>query len=520
MRYVLLIILPFLLYGTPFKVATYNVENLFDAVYDGTEYEDYTPGKHNWNRRMVETKLNHTAEVICDLDADVLGLQEIENERILGQLVEKLKKVGCPYVYSAVSHKKGSSIQVALLSRFPIVKKHDIQVSFAPRVRNILEVEVEVKGYPLTFFVNHWKSRAYKGYESKRIAYAKALQERIARMPEGKEYIILGDFNSDYNAYITLEPKHNDTNGKTAFNDVLQTKVGQYLVEESQISKASRGVHFSLWQELPSHKRWSHNFYGKKSSIDQIVLPQQLFDSRGIEYVNNSFGVFKAPYLFTPKGYINRWEYKNKKHTGKGYSDHLPVYALFDTKAYVAEVAKTDPKQLLKKTVDDLYTVESLAQPVVLEDVVVVLKRGQNALIKQTSTSRGIFLYGCAGSLEEGRSYDVLVEGISTYKGLKEVTNVSVLKEKARVNLETYSVYADDFNAKNLRQNEVVRNLKGVYKDGFLYTEGIKIPLYFKKRKLTPQNGSRLKIDYGHLGYYKKLQLVIYDAGDFEILEE
>ncbi|OZA60065.1 MAG: hypothetical protein B7X69_05450 [Sulfurovum sp. 39-42-12] len=129
-------------------------------------------------------------------------------------------------------------------------------------------------------------------------------------------------------------------------------------------------------------------------------------------------------------------------------------------------------------------------------------------------------MYGCAGSLEEGRSYDVLVEGISTYKGLKEVTNVSVLKEKARVNLETYSVYADDFNAKNLRQNEVVRNLKGVYKDGFLYTEGIKIPLYFKKRKLTPQNGSRLKIDYGHLGYYKKLQLVIYDAGDFEILEE
>ncbi|MHB0992988.1 MAG: endonuclease/exonuclease/phosphatase family protein [Sulfurovum sp.] len=520
MRYILLIILPFLLYGAPFKVATYNVENLFDAVYDGTEYDDYTPGKHNWNARTVEIKLNHTAEVICDLDADVLGLQEIENERILGQLVEKLKKVGCPYKYSAVSHKKGSSIQVALLSRFPIVKQHDIQVSFAPRVRNILEVEVDINGNPLTFFVNHWKSKAYKGDESKRIAYAKALQERISRMPEGKEYIILGDFNSDYNAYMTLEPKNNDTNGKTAFNDVLQTKVGQYLVEESQISKASRGVHFSLWQELEPHKRWSHNFYGKKSSIDQIVLPQQLFDSRGIEYVNNSFGVFKAPYLFTQKGYINRWEYKNKKHTGKGYSDHLPVYAMFDTKAYVAEDKKTDPKQVLKKTVDDLYTVGSLAQPVVLDDVVVVLKRGQNALLKQTSTSRGIFLYGCAGSLEEGRSYDVLVEGISTYKGLKEVTNFSILKEKATVSLESYYLHADDFNAKNLRQNEVVRNLKGEYKVGFLYTEGIKIPLYFKKRKLTPKNGSRLKIDYGHLGYYKKLQLVIYDAGDFEILEE
>jgi exonuclease III len=409
---------------------------------------------------------------------------------------------------------------VALLSRFPIVKQQDIQVSFAPRVRNILEVEVDVNGNPLTFFVNHWKSRAYKGYESKRIAYAKALQERIATLGENKEYVILGDFNSDYDVYRTLERKNNDTNGKTAFNDILKTKIGAHLVEEAQMRGAGKGVHFSLWQELVPHKRWSHNFYGKKSSIDQIVLPKQLFDGRGIEYVNNSFGVFKASYLFTQKGYINRWEYKNKKHTGKGYSDHLPVYALFDTKAYVAEDKKTDPKQVLKKTIDDLYTVESLAQPVVLDDVVVVLKRGQNALIKQAGASRGIFLYGCADSLVEGRSYDVLVEGLSTYKGLKEVTNASILVEKATVNLETYYLHAEGFNSKNLRQNEVVRNLRGVYKDGFLYTKGIKIPLYFKKRKLTPKNGSRLKIDYGHLGYYKKLQLVIYDANDFDILGE
>lgn len=520
MRYFLLFLTPFLLYATPFKVATYNVENLFDATYDGTEYEDYTPGKHNWSKHMVETKLNHTAEVICDLNADILGLQEIENANILSQLVSRLDKVGCPYRYSAISHKKGASIQVALLSRYPIIKQYDLQVSFSPRVRNILEVELSVEGNPLTLFVNHWKSKAYHGYESKRIGYAKALQERIAKMPVSKEYIILGDFNSDYNAYLTLESKLNDTKGKTAFNDVLKTKVGAYLVEEVEMPTAANGVHFSLWKELPADQRWSHNFYGNKSSIDQIVLPRQMFDGVGVDYINNSFKVFKAPYLFTKKGYINRWEYKNKKHTGKGYSDHLPVYAKFDSKNYVTQDTKASPKKIEKKTIDDMYNIESLENPILLDNIVVLLKRGHNAVVKQTEKGRGVYLYGCAGALKEGHAYDLRVEAIKTYKGLKEITNAYKLKDRGMVRLDAYYLNVNAFGNKNLKQNEVIHKMTGVYKNGYLYIDGKKIPIYFKNKKLTPKNGSQLKIHYAHLGYYKQLQLAIYDKKDFEILEQ
>ena len=194
MRYFLFCLLPLFLFSKPLKVATYNVENFFDAVYQGTEYKEYTPGKHNWNKRMVDIKLNHTAEVICDLNADILGLQEVENSHILHQLMRRLKKVGCSYKYSAITDKKNASIQVALLSHYPIKKQYDIQVSFSERVRSILEVEVDIEGESITLFVNHWKSKAYKGYKSKRIEYAKALQSRILKMPDTKEYIILGDF--------------------------------------------------------------------------------------------------------------------------------------------------------------------------------------------------------------------------------------------------------------------------------------------------------------------------------------
>ncbi|CAA6801933.1 MAG: Unknown protein [uncultured Sulfurovum sp.] len=514
MRYLLFFFIPYFLCSSPIKIATYNVENLFDASFQGTEYEEYIPGKHNWNSRMVEIKLNHVAEVICDVDADILGLQEVENKAILKKLMQRLKKVGCPYKYSAITSKKGAAIQVALLSRYKVLKSSDIVVSGAPRVRNILEADVAVEGESLTVFVNHWKSKAYKGYESKRIAYAKALQARIARLAPSKEYVIIGDFNSDHNAYLTLEDKNNDTQGQTAFSDVLHTKV-----EEYEIVHAQRGKHYTLWKELAVEDRWSHKFYGKKSSLDQIVLPQKMFDGKGIDYVNNSFNVFKADYLFTKRGYINRWQYKKGKHRAKGYSDHLPVFAYFDTKPYEKEVY-TKKKKIDTKSIEYLYSLEKLDNHIKLNNVVVVFKRGNSAIIKQEKNGRGIFMYGCARDLKEGEKYDLLVESIKSYYGLKEITSAYKLRSKGDVKLEQYYLDSIALDEHKLRQNEVVRDVVGIYKHKAIYVNNKKIPLHFRTKKHTPKDNTKIKLHYAYLGYYKGLQLVIHNKKDFEIMEK
>jgi len=515
LRYFILFLLPLFLFSKPFKVATYNVENLFDAQIQGTEYNDYTPGKHNWNKRMVEIKLNHTAEVICDLDADILGLQEIENSIIFEALLKRLKRVGCEYRYSAITHKKGAAIQVAMLSRFPIANKKELQVSYTPYTRNILEVEVNVHGKPLTVFSNHWKSKSRKGYESKRIKYAKRLEKRILSIPESKEYIILGDLNSNYNAHLTLKERLNDSGGVTGITNVLKTTKDGKLIEEREILKSGKASHYNAWQELPFKDRWSHKFYGNKSTLDHILLPSSMFDGRGLDYVNDSFSVFKAPYLFTKKGYINSWQYRNGKHLGKGYSDHLPLYAFFDNKPYVADKNSNKITKTLSKNIEYLYTIDSLLQPVELKDAVVVLKRGRYAIVKQTADGRGIFLYGSVNGLKEGMKYDLLIQDITSYKGLKEITDLVKVKNKGTADLNPF--YS---SLKIMRQNEVVKDLVAVYKNRNLYINGKKIPVYFKNRKLTPPNGSKLKIHYAHLGYYKKLQLVIYSKKDFTILEK
>jgi len=514
-RYIFLFLLPLLLLSKPFKVATYNVENLFDAQIQGTEYNDYTPGKHNWNKRMVDIKLNHTTEVICDLDADILGLQEIENSIIFEALLKRLKRVGCEYRYSAITHKKGAAIQVALLSRFPITNKKELQVSYAPYTRNILEVEVNVHGKPLTVFSNHWKSKSRKGFESKRIKYAKCLEKRILSMPKNKEYIILGDLNSNYNAHLTLKERLDDSVGVTGISNILQTVKDRKLIQKYEILQLGKGSHYNTWQELPFKDRWSHKYYGNKSTLDNILLPSVMFNGIGFDYVNDSFSVFKAPYLFTKKGYINSWQYKNGKHLGKGYSDHLPVYAFLDSKPYVSDKYKMKASKIVNKNIEYLYQVDSLEQPIELKDAVVVLKRGRYAVVKQTANGRGIFLYGSVNGLKEGMKYDLLVQNITRYKGLKEITNLVRLKEKGTVDLNIF--YG---SLKEMRQNEVVKDLVAVYKNRNLYINGKKVPVYFKNRKLTPKNDSKLKIHYAHLGYYKKLQLVIYSKKDFTILEK
>jgi len=513
-KLLILLILPILLSAKPFSVATYNVENLFDAVYNGTEYKEYIPGKHGWNRHIAEKKLDHTAEVICDLDADILGLQEVENEAVFTALRKRLKHVGCNYHYGAVTHKKGSPIQVALLSRFPIDKSRELEVSYASGVRNILEVEISVNRIPLTLFVNHWKSKSRRGYESKRLAYARTLAARIDTLPKGRAYIVLGDLNSNYDAHRTLPKRLDDTSGKRGLNHLLHTVTQKGFVTETEMQKGLPGMHYDLWLELPFRQRWSHKFYGRKSTLDHILLPAALFDGKGIDYLNDSFTVFKRKYLFTKKGYIYSWQFKGRKHTGKGYSDHLPLIARFDTVPYVASVNNTVHKSTVGK-IEDLYRVKRVERPVVLNDVAVLLKRGRYAVLKQSPSGRGIFVYGAVRGLEEGKRYDIRVEEISDYRGLKEITALVKLKERGRGSLDAY--YAP---LERMRQNEVVKDMTGIYRNSYFYANGKKIPIYFKNRKVTPQNGSKIKIHYAHLGYYKKLQLVVYSRKDFRILEK
>jgi len=321
-----------LLGGVEVKIATYNVENLFDMHYDGTEYEEYIPnGDWGWTTEMYRTKLINTATVIRGVGADIIGLQEIESESALKDLKAELNRQGLYYPYYAFAKTRNSAVNVALLSRYPIQSALKYPVNYSGKYRDILEAKIIIEEKPLRVFVNHWKSKS--GPESERITCAKRLLQRLKELPENEPYILVGDFNSHYEEHKTFlkSRKHNNTDGITGINHILGTVDEEGNPITYKALKNTQGVRYNLWYELDKEKRWSHQFKGHGEGLDNIIISPALADGIGIEYIEGSFDRYSPDYLFA-KGKVYRWQQSRrypKHHLGEGYSDHLPIYARF-----------------------------------------------------------------------------------------------------------------------------------------------------------------------------------------------
>jgi endonuclease/exonuclease/phosphatase family metal-dependent hydrolase len=319
-----------LLTGSEVKIATYNVENLFDMNDDGTEYEEYIPNTSwGWNDAMYRIKLRNTAQVIHDIGADIIGLQEIESETALKDLKAEINRQGLYYPHYAFARSKNTTVAVALLSRYPIVSALSRPVNANREFRDILEAKLDINGKPLRVFVNHWKSKS--GPESMRIQSAKVLKKRLQELNVDEPYVLIGDFNSHYEEYRSFvrSRKHNDTEGITGINHILKTIDSDQNPMTYTSLKSDNDALYNLWYELPEDQRWSHQFKQYKEGLDNIIISPALADGKDLEYVPGSFAKFEAPYLFS-KGKMYRWQQSRsypKHHLGEGYSDHLPISA-------------------------------------------------------------------------------------------------------------------------------------------------------------------------------------------------
>jgi endonuclease/exonuclease/phosphatase family metal-dependent hydrolase len=316
-----------------FTVASYNVQNLFDVKKNGIEYIDYIPHtKALWNRENYRIKLENLAQVINEINPDIIALQEIESDLALKHLQCSLGRLGSSYKYRAITQVKQTTVHTAVLSKYPINFKDELEVNPDDGIRAILDVEFDIEGHPFRMFVNHWKSK--RGPESKRLPYAKALQKLLKLTEPTDDYIILGDFNENYNEHFTFKKsqKHNDTKGITGINHILKTIHGNKLNTYDYLKSASKGSHYNLWMDVAYKNRWSYLFRGRNSTLDNMLIPKSLADNFGIDYVLKSFKRFTPDYLVKGRK-IFRWKFSKKggikHHLGQGYSDHLPIVAKF-----------------------------------------------------------------------------------------------------------------------------------------------------------------------------------------------
>ncbi|NOX14703.1 MAG: endonuclease/exonuclease/phosphatase family protein [Epsilonproteobacteria bacterium] len=394
MRYFILVFLVLTsLFAKDFKIATYNVQNLFDLKVDGGEYKEYIPNtKSKWNKKNFDIKLANIAKVIKNLNADIIALEEVENLNVARELNRALGDKKYPYIYTF--YKKNSHIVGSVIfSRYKVANKYSVPVKGYPRTIHVTKFYLD--GNKITIYVNHWP--AYKhGYKA-RSAYAKKLKSSLN---DKEKFIILGDLNTPLR--------------------ISQNGWGKSLKNILDVGNFNKPL-YDLWYEVEPTMRYTHVYGRDKNALDHIIISKNLFDNNGVKYKPDSFNVFKAKYMVDKYGYPKRWKLtKNGVHEGIGYSDHLPIYATFQTKPYNDKKIQTVTITYLKDMFNDLL-------PAIIKNVEAVRVDKYGVMIGDGKDQVKIYLPD--DKFVKGEKYDILVQKLGKYDRKVEIRLCRIIRK-------------------------------------------------------------------------------------------
>ncbi len=184
-------------------LAAYNVQDLFDTRDDPAAADERPTENH------LQNKLTRLSRMLQVLDADVVGLMEVETRGVLQRLnTEALANLGYRETILIEGNDPERGIDVALLSRFPVTQtvSHaaetwDDPLGHSRRLfsRDCLECHIELpSGESLVVLVNHFKSKRGGIGETQPLRAAQAARVRqiadglMARYPL---VAVVGDLN-------------------------------------------------------------------------------------------------------------------------------------------------------------------------------------------------------------------------------------------------------------------------------------------------------------------------------------
>ncbi len=305
-------------------VAFYNIENLYDTV-DDPKIDDETflpTSALKWDETRYQTKLTNLASVIKELGGadgpDILGMTEVENRRVLDDLVAQPAIAARKYQIVHFDSPDPRGIDVALLYKpdhFTVTNQRAVPVTFPDTTmgtRDILLVEGKLNGDPITFLVCHWPSRR-NGLKSDKRRFAVAAQSRR---------LIDEQLRANPQARILLMGDLNDSPTDSSIASILRAS--------KELRNLPKGQLHNAFYDLQAQGKGTLFYRGRPDIFDQMVLSSGLCNGSGLHYRASSARIYAPERLTTPEvkfaGEPLR-TYGGKRYLG-GYSDHFPVYLL------------------------------------------------------------------------------------------------------------------------------------------------------------------------------------------------
>ncbi len=309
-------------------ILSYNVQNIFDAVDNGTEYHEYDPSEGDWDELLYHLRLLNLSEVIkasVKGGPDVIALQEVENLHVAEDLVSNYLK-GMGYEDLCVTAEDGSAVQIGFISRVPFesVLIHDLFTEDYSTLRPALEVKLTLGSESLYILNNHWKSRlggALKT-EGQRILSAQMVKSRIdciQKSDADAKIVVLGDFNENYDEYLRTGKAY--TTALFPVTEYSETECGDSLVllTGDADTKGSGALYEPWFQYRGKGEGGSYYYDGNWETLDHCLIGDNLLSKSGLRY--SSFTVVTLPFILSREGIPLHWD----KVKGTGYSDHLPL---------------------------------------------------------------------------------------------------------------------------------------------------------------------------------------------------
>ncbi len=295
---------------TQVTIATFNCENLFlrFKFRDGISQSKIDNAVQNGFIRdktlfssIFEKERSLTASAIKDTNADIIGLQEVENLDTLKSFQSQfVKKYPFQYV---IDGNDPRLIDVGVLSKFEakFLKTHQFDKNGTSKIfsRDCLEIEYDFNGTPFTLFINHFKSmlggrpETMNRRKKQSEQVVKIIKDKFGNNPANENFAVMGDLN-DYMPSAGLQPLL----GQSWIENVVKTRIAS------------------------ASDQWTH-WYDNENSVSQldyILLSKKIAN-------NNSTAV---PVIIR-KGLAQKAiAYTGPRYAGVGpsrpsASDHCPV---------------------------------------------------------------------------------------------------------------------------------------------------------------------------------------------------
>ncbi len=316
-------------------LAWWNVENLFSVKSDPDRSEklERALGKEldGWTAAVLNKKLDQLAQIIMQMNGgsgpDILGVCEVESEKVLDKLISKLTPLGRPYKTVHADTQDGRGIDVAFVydsSKYNVLPSEIFNHFILRRnaTRDILQVSFRTKpdDNKLVLMGNHWPSRRGGELESEpyRIMAAETLayfHERTMQI-DGKDQavVVMGDFND--------EP----------FNRALVAYALSERVERRVKSKRSRNPYLlNLAWNLMGQGIGTHHFDGTPGMLDQILVNRPVLrDDSPFEVDPSAIEILRFPEMTSNSGAPRRFGRPSSASSfdESGFSDHFPIAVL------------------------------------------------------------------------------------------------------------------------------------------------------------------------------------------------